>query len=173
MGGKAIKKRPSNVENDGGGRSKSNRTFGNALLQSPRDRRRQLVGRDFHCLATRWGVTIITFDPRGPEKSLESLQLSFKIKVLPFSAWIVFGPRFGTLQGTLLGAHLAPRHAETDLLGGLGPSKSRFQLLFWGPRGVQERSKRLPRGQRRPEQISRPPKSAPRSIWDQFGNHFG
>ena len=111
--------------------------------------------------------------PRAPEKSLESLQLSLKIKVLPFSAWIVFGPRFGTLLGFVLGAYLAPRHAETDLLGGLGPSKSRFQLLFWGPRRVQERSKRRPRGQRRPEQISRPPKWAPRSIWDQFGSHFG
>ena len=110
--------------------------------------------------------------PWAPEKSLESLQLSLKIKVLPFSAWIVFGPRFGTLLGFVLGAYLAPRHAETDLLGGLGPSKSRFQLLFWGPRRVQERSKRRPRGQRRPEQISRPPKWAPRSIWDPFWRHF-
>ena len=102
--------------------------------------------------------------PRAPEKSLESLQLSLKIKVLPFPAWIVFGPRFWTLLGTLLGGHLAPRHAETGLLGGLGPSKSRFQLVFLGPMRVQERAKRRPRGQRRPEQISRPPKWAPRSI---------
>ena len=103
----------------------------------------------------------------------KSLQSSLKIKVLPFSALIAFGPRFGTLLGLLLGAHLAPRHAETDLLGGFGPSKSRFQLVFLGPMRVQERAKRRPRGQRRPEQISRPPKWAPRSIWDQFGSHVG
>ena len=102
--------------------------------------------------------------PRALEKSLESLQLSLKIKVLPFPAWIVFGPRFWTFLGTFLGGHLAPRHAETDLLGGLGPSKSRFQLVFWGPMRVQERAKRRPRGQRRPEQISRLPRWAPRSI---------
>ena len=102
--------------------------------------------------------------PRGLKKTLKSFQLSLILMVLLFSARIALGPRFGTLLGLLLGAHLAPRHAETDLLGGLGPSKSRFQLLVWGPRRVQERSKRRPRGQRRPEQISRPPKWAPRSI---------
>ena len=106
--------------------------------------------------------------PRAPEKSLESLQRSLKIKVLPFPAWIVFGPRFWTLLGTFLGGHLAPRQAETDLLGGLGPSKSRFQLVFWGPIRVQERSKRRPRGQRPPEQISRSLSWAPRSVWDPF-----
>ena len=46
-----------------------------------------------------------------------------------------------------------PSHAETSLLGGLGPSKSRFQLLFWAPRppktaprAFQEPSKTAPRG---------------------------
>ena len=45
----------------------------------------------------------------------------------------------------LLGGHLAPRHAETRLLGALGPSRSRFQYLLGGPRGLQERPKRHPR----------------------------
>ena len=82
----------------------------------------------------------------GANKSLKSLQPSLKIKVLLFSALIVFGPRFGTLLGSFWEGIWPPGNAETSLLGGLGPSKSRFQLLFWAPkasksapRGIQER----------------------------------
>ena len=66
-----------------------------------------------------------------------------------------------------------PRQAETGLLGGLGPSKSRFQLVFLGPGGFQERSKR-PTGaeNKRPEDriIA---KRLPRSLQEGFKTHFG
>ena len=68
--------------------------------------------------------------------------------------------------GFRLGAHLAPRHAETDLPGALGPSKSRFQLCFFGSKSVQERSKRLLRdlqaAKRAPRAVQEAPKSAQR-----------
>ena len=70
-----------------------------------------------------------------------------------FSARIVFGPRFGTLLGSFWEVIWPPGNAETSLLGGLGPSKSSFQLLFWAPRppktaprALQEPSKTAPRG---------------------------
>ena len=57
--------------------------------------------------------------------------------------------RFGTSiwdpPGLLLGGYLAPNQFETGLLGALGPSRSRFQYLLGGPRGLQERPKRHPR----------------------------
>ena len=77
-----------------------------------------------------------------------------------------------------------PRQAETGLLGGLGPSKSRFQLLFLGPEG----SRSAPRGQLevkiRPPQKEPYPgglqdgsKSVPRHIlrlfWGAFWSHPG
>jgi len=71
--------------------------------------------------------------------------------VVKNQGFAIFSPdRFWTSiwdpPGLLLGGYLAPGNAETSLLGGLWPSKSRFQLLFWAPkasksapRGIQER----------------------------------
>ena len=81
--------------------------------------------------------------------------------------------------GALLGSLLAPKMVETSLgifLGrswagpytsfldetcldfAFGPAKGRSIYFFFGPRGLQERSKRPPRGKRSPEQIFEPPK---------------
>ena len=57
---------------------------------------------------------------------------------------IRFWNQFKDPPGTLLGAHLALRQCETSLLGALGPAKSRSQLCFLGPEGLQEPSKSAP-----------------------------
>ena len=65
-----------------------------------------------------------------------------------------FRTAFWAPFGIVLGTHLDPKIAETNLLGALGPAKSRFRLVFFGPGGVQERSKRHPGGKTPPGQIS-------------------
>ena len=78
------------------------------------------------------------------------------------------------------GAFLAPESGETGLGCALGPAKSRFKLFFGGsklfvlaPETLREPPKRLPRGQRPPEQILDPSKLLARSILDPFRLHFG
>ena len=66
-----------------------------------------------------------------------------------------------------------PRQAETGLLGGLGPSKSRFQLVFFGPGGVQERSKRPTGGENKGPRKRTIAKRPPRGFQDQFGSQLG
>ena len=78
----------------------------------------------------------------GPKKSSKILAT-----VCDFSGFAIFSlDRFRTSiwdpPGLILGGYLAPKMAETRLLGGLGPSRSPFQYLLGGPRGLQERSKR-------------------------------
>ena len=68
--------------------------------------------------------------------------------------------------GLLFGGYLALKIAETDLLGPLGPSKSRFQYLLFGSKSLQERSKRLPRSFLAPSASRH--RSGPR-----FGPRFG
>ena len=87
-------------------------------------------------------------EPLGPYKARNFVIHSSNFKVLHVSARIAFGPRFGLLLGLFRGA------AETNLLGALGPAKSRFRVVFFGPKGVQERSKRHPGGKTPPGQIS-------------------
>ena len=115
---------------------------------------------------------------------MKSLQLSLKIKVLLFSALIVFGPRFGTLLGSFWEGIWPPGNAETSLLGGLGPSKSRFQLLFWAPkasksapRAFQEASKRPPGCQDNSKSSARGPRVDFRPdlkpVWARISSRFG
>ena len=88
-----------------------------------------------------------------------------------------FRTPFLDLPGPLLGGYLDPRQAETGLLGGLGPSKSRFQLLFFGPGGLQERSKRPTGGEnKRPEQrtiAKRSPRGFQDTFWSPLREDFG
>ena len=77
-----------------------------------------------------------------------------------------------------------PKKAETSLLGGLGPSKSRFQLLFGGPEGLQERPKRHPRALHtsleaflwhiKPfQELQGASKTPTRDLQGPFGDHIG
>ena len=75
------------------------------------------------------------------------------------------GLRFGSL--------LAPGLAETSLLGGLGPSKGRFAITFFGSGGLQERSERLPRGLQAAKTAPRALQEASGSILEQFWSHLG
>ena len=119
----------------------------------------------------------------------ESSGLKKIIKILAtvgdFSGFAIFSlDRFRTsffdLPGLLLGGYLASRQAETGLLGGLGPSKSRSPITFLGPGGVQERSKRPAGGQNKAPCFGavlgtalgggRPPQIAP--FWDALGMRF-
>ena len=120
----------------------------------------------------------------GLQKSLKSLQLSLNIRVLPFRAWTAFGPRFGTLLGSFWEGIWPPGNAETSLLGGLGPSKSRFQLLFWAPkasksapRAFQEASKRPPGCQNSSKSSARGPRIDFRPdlepVWARISSRFG
>ena len=68
---------------------------------------------------------------------------------------------------------MAPRQAETGLLGGLGPSKSRFQLVFFCPGGLQERSKRPTGGENKGKIRTPIAKRPPRALQDALGSHFG
>ena len=83
-----------------------------------------------------------------PQKSKTNIE-----KTTVFEEISVFSSdRFWTLiwdpPGLIFGGHLAPRHAETGLLGALGPSKSRskpsFSLLQEPLRALQEASKSAP-----------------------------
>ena len=76
--------------------------------------------------------------------------------------------------GLRLGSLLAPKIAETCLEIPLGAPKSRSKDLFFGPGGLQGRSKRPPRG-------LQPAKTAPRALqeapilqpfWSPFSNIF-
>ena len=81
------------------------------------------------------------------------------------SIWDPFGFFFGT--------HLAPKIVETSLQGPLGPAKSRFRLVLFGPEGFQERSKRPPRDLQAAKTAPRGLQEAPGSILEPFWNHFG
>ena len=61
-----------------------------------------------------------------------------------FSSSRLLGSILDTL-GLPFKSLLAPKMAETCLGNPLGPAKSRSRALFFGPRAVQERSKRSPR----------------------------
>ena len=67
------------------------------------------------------------------------------------------GLRFGSL--------LALKMAETSLGSPLGAAKSRSRGLFFGPRAVQERSKRSPRPLQEASMRPRRSKKAPRGLW--------
>jgi len=83
-----------------------------------------------------------------------------------------------------------PGNAETSLLGGLGPSKSRFQLLLWGPkasksapRGIQERpirpwkpssglSSLFKSSKRPPRRLQETSRAHLAPVWVPFGSNF-
>ena len=67
------------------------------------------------------------------------------------------GLRFGSL--------LALKRAETSLGSPLGAAKSRSRGLFFGPRAVQERSKRSPRPLQEASMRPRRSKKGPRRFW--------
>ena len=86
--------------------------------------------------------------------------------------------------GLLLEGIWPPGNAETSLLSGLGPSKSRFQLLFWAPkasksapRAFQEASKRPPGCQDNSKSSARGPRVDFRPdlkpVWARISSRFG
>ena len=70
--------------------------------------------------------------------------------------------------GLPFGSLLAPKMAETSLGIPLGAAKSRSRLVFFGPRAVQERSKRSPRPLQEASMSPRRSRKAPRSLWRQI-----
>ena len=86
--------------------------------------------------------------------------------------------------GLLLEGIWPPGNAETSLLSGLGPSKSRFQLLVWAPkasksapRAFQEASKRPPGCQDNSKSSARGPRVDFRPdlkpVWARISSRFG
>ena len=75
------------------------------------------------------------------------------------------GLRFGSL--------LAPKIAETSLEIPLGALKGRSKDLFFGPGGLQERSKRPPRGRQPAKTTPRALQGASGSILESFWSHSG
>ena len=67
--------------------------------------------------------------------------------------------------GLLFGSLLALKMAETSLGNPLGAAKSRSRGLFFGPRAVQERSKRSPRPLQEASMRPRRSKKGPRDLW--------
>ena len=96
----------------------------------------------------------------------------------------IFSPdRFGTSiwdpPGLVLRGYLAPGNAETSLLGGLWPSKSRFQLLFLAPkasksapRGIQERPIRPWKPSSGLSRLFKGSKRPPRALQEASRAHF-
>ena len=78
--------------------------------------------------------------------------------------------------GLFLGGYLTPKMAETSLQGALGPAKGRFQLLFFGLGGFQERSKSVPRDlqetPRLPRQLQEALGSILEPFWSNYRVHF-
>ena len=75
--------------------------------------------------------------------------------------------------GLPFGSALAPKIAETCLEIPLGAPKSRSKDLFFGPGGLQERSKRPPRGLQAAKIAPRALQEALGSILEPFWNHLG
>ena len=75
--------------------------------------------------------------------------------------------------GLPFGSALAPKIAETSLEIPLGALKGRSKDLFFGPGGLQERSKRLPRGPQPARTAPRALQEASGSILEPFGSHLG
>ena len=67
--------------------------------------------------------------------------------------------------GLCFGSLLAPKMAENCLGIRLGAAKSRSRGLFFGPRAVQERSKRSPRTLQEASMRPRRSKKGPRGLW--------
>ena len=112
----------------------------------------------------------------GPKKSLKSLQLSLKIKVLLFSALIVFGPRFGTLLGSFWEgiwpqAMLKP---VSSVASGRPRAVSNY---FFGPRrpprALQEASKSAPYVPGSPRLAYQAFSRAPRGLQDAYKRPLG
>ena len=109
----------------------------------------------------------------GIEKSSKSCVLSSKIKVLHISVRIAFGPRFGTLLGSVLGAFWHPRLLKPVLRFLLERSRAARRIYFSAleasksaPRGFQEAS-RLPR---QLQELSKRPQDR---FWSNFGAIWG
>ena len=67
--------------------------------------------------------------------------------------------------GLHVGSLLSLKMAETSLGNPLGAAKSRSRGLFFGPRAVQERSKRSPRPLQEASMRPRRSKKGPRGLW--------
>ena len=109
----------------------------------------------------------------GPQKSKKNLGKTMLFKEIAIFSSDRFWTSIWDPPGLRLGAHLAPRHAETDLPGALGPSKSRFQLCFFSSKSVQERSKRLLRDLQAAKRAPRALQEAPGSILEPFWSYLG
>ena len=77
------------------------------------------------------------------------------------------------LPGLPFWSALAPKIVETSLEIPLGAPKSRSKDLFFGPGGLQERSKRPPRGLQPARTAPRALQEASGSILEPFGSHSG
>ena len=75
--------------------------------------------------------------------------------------------------GLRFGSCLAPKIVETCLEIPLGAPKSRSKDLFFGPGGLQERSKRPTEGQNKGTERATRAKRHPRGVQDRFGTPFG
>ena len=104
-------------------------------------------------------INVVAKDPdlRVIQKIIKILAAVVKIKVLLFSALIVFGPRFGTLLGSFWESIWPPGNAETTFLGGLGPSKSRFLSLPWAPKVSKRALRAFQEASRRAQERSEAP----------------
>ena len=115
----------------------------------------------------------------GPQKSLKFIELWLKTKVSPFSAWINFGPHFGTLLGSILGASWTPRWLKPVLGIVLGRPRAAQEDLRSTPEASKSAPRALQEACRRPPGCQDNSKSSPRgpridfgSILEPFGNRF-
>ena len=74
--------------------------------------------------------------------------------------------------GLPFGRLSAPKIVETSLEISLGAPKGRSKDLFFGPGGLQERSKRPPRGLQAARTARRALQEASGSIWEPFWTNF-
>ena len=75
--------------------------------------------------------------------------------------------------GLPLGSLLDPKMAETSLGNPLGAAKKRSRGLFFGPRAVQERSKRSQRPLQEASMRPRRSKKGPRGLWAPISTSLG